>query len=280
MDDKLAALKDSLIEQFKGKARIEDLVEVIDEEFREIFDFFRQLRDERDLYHAVGKQLDGVGDIAVLTRKEAGQLAGDPVPIKVIEDETYRHFLVYKILKNTCDCTYPDIIKAFRMFWDKPLYYSEDPDYPATMIFDTGDLPGGTDTSPLFTTPLIKPAGVTLKLVARTTEAMPQVTLHLFSGLGYAVTVTELPFLERDIKYEGKVYLGCGIQSHDSTGLPALEREIDYGGKVYIGSGVQSHNSTGLPVVERSISYRAKAKSGSVVQSITQTPIGGVTIQS
>lgn len=253
MDDKLAALKDSLVEQFKGKARIEDLVEVIDEEFREIFDFFRQLRDERDLYHSVGKQLDGVGDIAVLTRKEAGQLAGDPVPVKVIEDENYRRYLIYKILKNTCDCTYPDIIKAFRMFWDKPLYYTEDPDHPATMIFDTGDLPGGTDTSPLFTTPLIKPAGVTLKLVARTTEAMPQVTLHLFSGLGYAVTVTELPFLERDIKYEGKVY---------------------------VGGGMQSHNSTGLPAVERNISYRAKVQSGSVVQSITQTPIGGVTIQS
>lgn len=226
MDDKLTTLKDSLVEQFKGKARIEDLVEVIDEEFQEIYEFFRQLRDERDLYHATGKQLDGVGDIAVLTRKEAGQLAGDPVPINVIPDETYRQYLIYKILKNTCDCTYPDIIKAFRMFWDKPLYYTEDPDHPATMIFDTGDLPGGSDTSPLFTTPFIKPAGVTLKLVARTKEEMPPVKLHLFSGLGYAVTVTELPPLERDI------------------------------------------------------SYRAEVQSGSVVQSITQTPIGGVTIQS
>ena len=48
-------------------------------ELQEVFDFFEQLRNERDVYHAIGKQLDGVGDIAVLTRKEAGQLAGDPI---------------------------------------------------------------------------------------------------------------------------------------------------------------------------------------------------------
>ena len=41
------------------------------------------------------------------------------------------------------------------MFWDRPLYYTEDPDEPATMIFDTGDLPGNVDTTPLFKTPLI-----------------------------------------------------------------------------------------------------------------------------
>ncbi len=222
MDDKMTTLKDSLVEQFKGKARIEDLVEVIDEEFQEIYEFFRQLRDERDLYHAKGKQLDGVGDIAVLTRKEAGQLAGDPVPINVIPDDTYRQYLIYKILKNTCDCTYPDIIKAFRMFWDKPLYYTEDPDHPATMIFDTGDLPGGSDTSPLFTTPFIKPAGVTLKLVARTKEEMPPIKLHLFSGLGYAVTVTELPPLERDISYRAEIQSGSVVQSITQTPIGSV----------------------------------------------------------
>lgn len=42
------------------------------------------------------------------------------------------------------------------MFWDRPLYYTEDPDEPATMIFDTGDLPGNVDTTPLFKTPLIR----------------------------------------------------------------------------------------------------------------------------
>ena len=146
MADFVSALKADLVEQFRGKENIEGLVEVIGIQLQAVYDFYEQLRNERDVYTAVGKQLDGVGDIAVMTRKEAGQLAGKPIPFEVIDDDTYRQYLIYKILKNTCDCTYPDIIKAFRMFWDRPLYYTEDPDEPATMIFDTGDLPGNHAT--------------------------------------------------------------------------------------------------------------------------------------
>lgn len=127
--DYAADMKKDLLEQFKGKPRIEALVEVMAEQMQDLFDFFEQLRNERDVYNSVGKQLDGVGDIAVLTRMEAGKLMGDPIPVDIIEDDLYRQYLIYKILKNTCDCTYPDIIKAFRMFWDRALYYSEDPKF-------------------------------------------------------------------------------------------------------------------------------------------------------
>ena len=168
MADFVTKLKEDLVEQFRGKANIEALMEVVGIQLQEVFDFYEQLRTERSVEKAVGKQLDGVGDIAVMTRKEAGQLAGNPIPFEVIDDDTYRQYLIYKILKNTCNCTYPDIIKAFRMFWDRPLYYTEDPEQPATMIFDTGELPGDVDTTPLFRTPLIRAAGVTLKLYART----------------------------------------------------------------------------------------------------------------
>ncbi len=82
------------------------------------------------------------------------------------------------------------------MLWDRPLYYTEDPDEPATMIFDTGDLPGNVDTTPLFKTPLIRAAGITLRLIARTTVEMETAWLRIRSGLGYAVTVTTLPVLE------------------------------------------------------------------------------------
>ena len=140
MDEYSIALKKELVEQFKGKANIEALVEVLGSELQEIADFYEQLRTERDLYRAVGKQLDGVGDIAVLTRQEAGKLAAYAGRGHETDDETYRKYLIYKILKNTCDCTYPEIIKAFRMFWDKPLYYSENPEYPAVMFLETGTL--------------------------------------------------------------------------------------------------------------------------------------------
>lgn len=279
MDKYSLSLKKELVEQFKGKPNIEALMEVIGSELQEVFDFYEQLRNERDLYNAIGKQLDGVGDIAVLTRMEAGQLTGNPIPIEVIDDDTYRKFLIYKVLKNTCDCTYPDIIKAFRMFWDKPLYYTEDPEQPATMIFDTGDLPGGTDTSPLFETPLLRAAGVTLKIIARTVEEMPRVTLHLFSGLGYAVTVTELPMLERNIDFGTKMFAGSGIQRVTEDTLPVLERKIDYGAKLYTGAGVQRIVQDMIPTTERSYRFRGGPRSGSAVQSIMETPIGGATIQ-
>ncbi|MFR5990242.1 MAG: hypothetical protein ACLUGP_07605 [Faecalibacterium prausnitzii] len=112
-------MKNDLVERFRGKANIEALMEVIGAQLQQVYDFYDQLRQDRGVHTAVGKQLDGVGDIVVMTRMEAGKLAGDPIPFEVIDDETYRRYLIYKILKNTCDCTYPDIIKAFRMFWDR-----------------------------------------------------------------------------------------------------------------------------------------------------------------
>ena len=86
MADFVSALKADLVEQFRGKENIEGLVEIIGIQLQAVYDFYEQLRNERDVYTAVGKQLDGVGDIAVMTRKEAGQLAGKPIPFEVIDD--------------------------------------------------------------------------------------------------------------------------------------------------------------------------------------------------
>lgn len=279
MADFVTKLKEDLVEQFRGKANIEALMEVVGIQLQEVFDFYEQLRTERSVEKAVGKQLDGVGDIAVMTRKEAGQLAGNPIPFEVIDDDTYRQYLIYKILKNTCNCTYPDIIKAFRMFWDRPLYYTEDPEQPATMIFDTGELPGDVDTTPLFRTPLIRAAGVTLKLYARTSVEMETAWLHIRSGLGYAVTVTELPTLEREIDYGAKVYARSGIQTITEDTLPGIERDYKLHHKIKLGTSFQRVSQDNLPFIERRISYGATLDSGSAVHSIMETPINGISIQ-
>ena len=279
MADFVTKLKQDLVEQFRGKANIEALMEVVGIELQEVFDFYEQLRTQRSVDTAVGKQLDGVGDIAVMTRKEAGQLAGNPIPFEVIDDDTYRQYLIYKILKNTCDCTYPDIIKAFRMFWDRPLYYTEDPEQPATMIFDTGELPGDVDTTPLFKTPLIRAAGVTLKLYARTSVEMDTAWLRLRSGLGYAVTVTQLPTLEREIDYGAKVYARSGIQTITEDTLPGIERDYKLHHKIRLGTSFQRVSQDELPPLEREISYAATLDSGSAVHSIMETPINGISLQ-
>ena len=276
MADYVATLKNDLVEQFRGKANIEALMEVIGAELQQVYDFYDQLQQDRGVHTAVGKQLDGVGDIVAMTRMEAGKLAGDPIPFEVIGDETYRRYLIYKILKNTCDCTYPDIIKAFRMFWDRPLYYKEDPAEPATMIFDTGEMDGTVDTTPLFTTPLLRAAGVTLKLYARTKTEMETGKLYILSGLGFAVTETLLPELERNIDYTARVYVGNGHQTISEDALPGVERDYKFGFKLHLGAGLQAVLESTMPEQDRKVSYDASVTSGSAVQSIMETKMADV----
>lgn len=278
MADFVTALKRDLVEQFKGKPNIQALMEVISEELQQVYDFYAQLRDYRDVQTAIGKQLDGVGDIVVLTRMEAGILAGDPIPFEVMGDDMYRQYLIFKILKNTCDCTYPDIIKAFRMFWDRPLYYREDPEQPATMIFDTGEMEGAVDTRPLFNTPLLRAAGVTLKLYARTKTTMETTKVYIASGLGFAVTVTDLPPVEREYDFQSKATLGGGFQRITEDTLPGIERDYKFGFKFSLGAGHQSISHDDLPFIEREISFASPVDSGSVVHSVMETPISGVSV--
>lgn len=279
MVDYVALLKSDLIEQFRGKPNIEAFVEVIGQELQEVYDFLYQLRNDRGVYNAVGKQLDGVGDIVALSRMEAGQLAGNPIPFDIIDDELYRQYLIFKILKNTCDCTYPEIIKAFRMFWDRPLYYSEDPEQPATMIFDTGELPGTVDTTPLFRTPLIRAAGVTLKLYARTSTPLDPAKVRILSGLGFAVTVTGLPIIERDYDFQSKVYVASNHGTVSEDTLPGYERAYKFEFSLGLGAKAQSVTHDTLPVLGRNIQNYAAINNGSAVHSVMETPINGSALQ-
>lgn len=271
--DYAADMKRDLLEQFKGKPRIEALVEVMAEQMQDLFDFFEQLRNERDVYRSVGKQLDGVGDIAVLTRMEAGKLMGDPIPVDVIEDDLYRQYLIYKILKNTCDCTYPDIIKAFRMFWDRPLYYSEDPQWPATMIFDTGEMQGWVDTRPLFTIPLLRAAGVTLRIYARTLTDMGTNTLYLYSGF-LGITETMLPEIEFKYKFDSNINIVTGYQTVSEDILPNADGERNFEFDLKLVSNDMSVSSSRTPNIENS--YEMTFNAGGAVNTVTETPINGM----
>ena len=306
MANYIDSMKKNLIEQFRDKPYIEALMEVLGSELQELYDFLVALSDEVDVNSAIGKQLDGIGDIVVLTRMEAGQLAGNPIPFEVIDDDTYRQYLIYKILKNTCDCTYPDIIKGLKMFWDRPLYYTEDLEQPATMIFDTGEMEGNVDTTPLFKTPLIRAAGITLKLYARTKIEMETVHLRIVSGLGYALTESILPVIELDYHFDSELHMRSGYITVTHDHLPGIERDYMFSSKLSVGASYSrvtndtlpaverdynlnfkmriggAHGSTSydeIPGLERRISYNSKIGAASAVHSILETPIGGVISQ-
>ena len=160
--DYIKKLKDDLVEQFNDKTNIKGICEVIGKQLDDLFLFFEQLRDERSINAAGGKQLDGVGDIVVLSRLEASQMDGT-VSASSMTDEQYRKYLIYKVLKNTCSCTYVDIMRAIGMFWDgPPLKYSESFDEPATIIFDLNIEKDIADMATAI--PYVKAGGVGLHL--------------------------------------------------------------------------------------------------------------------
>ena len=109
---------DDLPQQFQGKKYIEALISVFAKQLEDLYKVFKQLDTETDLDSAVGMNLDMVGDIVTLTRKEAGVLAGIDVEDPVISDERYRQFLKYQMLVNTNECTYRDLMDGLALLWD------------------------------------------------------------------------------------------------------------------------------------------------------------------
>lgn len=223
MADFIQKLRDDLVEQFRGQPNIEAVIYAVGRQLQEVSDFYDALRTQRSIEKAVGAQLDGAGDIVVLSRAEAGQLASITSPGEAVTDETYRRYITYKVLKNTNICTYWDIIRAFQMFWDRPLYYSEDPETPATMIFKTGVLPPGAAPENLLKAPIIKAAGVGVKVIATTqTEEMEG---HLFVGvaLGRGYTITRLPELLPDYHFTHTEKISVAAHNITKTTLPELK---------------------------------------------------------
>lgn len=223
MVDYFASLKADLVEQFKGQPNIEAVMEVIAEQLQDVADFYEDLRTQRSISTAVGSQLDGVGDIVVLSRAEAGELSSFVNPGEPINDETYRKYLFYKVLKNTNTCTYPDLIRAFRMFWEKPLYYHEDPEYPAVMFLDAGILSPEDHAENLLSAPIIKAAGVGIHITATTEAPEINTELHVTPFLGRGMAITTLPELEPVMPAAG-LYIAPVIgRGMSVTELPAIE---------------------------------------------------------
>jgi len=139
MDDRADYYSELMLdmpEQFKGQPNIAAYQKALASQLAEVREFFCQLLVLRTLRDAEGAQLDGIGGIVVLTRAEAMAIAQAADIYVPMDDETYRLYLAWKTNLNTSDCTHKEVYRALKMFWDKtPLYYSEDPAMPATIIY-------------------------------------------------------------------------------------------------------------------------------------------------
>lgn len=217
--------KDTL-EQFRGQPNIQVLHDALAKQLQDVYDFFMQLKLHRWIHDAVGKQLDGVGDIVVLSRAEASEYAKAAGLGDASDDEVYRKYLYYKVLKNTNNCTYPELIKAFRMFWEKPLYYSEDPEYPATMFLDTGILAPEDHAEDLLSSPIIKAAGVGIHITATTESPPVESDLHISPVPGRGMAITTLPELEPDTPATGLYVAPVIGHGMSITLLPPIEPDL------------------------------------------------------
>ena len=132
--DILNAWLEDLPQQFQGKEFIDGLISAFAKQLEEIQSVFDELDLQTDLDSAIGKNLDNVGTIVNLTRKDAGLLLKKINPNE-IDDNMYRAALKYKVLKNTCECTYYDIVNSIRYLWGVDyLVYTEPENRPATIL--------------------------------------------------------------------------------------------------------------------------------------------------
>jgi hypothetical protein len=225
----VAQLKSDLIEQFKGQPVIEALLEAIGKQLTEVYEYYTDLRESRSLETAVGNQLDGIGDIVVLSRMEAGELACYQKSVFVLDDEDYRYYIKNKIWKNNCNCTYADIIKGFKMFWTKPLYYSESIDEPATMILETEPMELNPEIERLSSAPIIKAAGVGLKVVIHIN--MPE-KIYMYAVAGEYDRETLTREIELIADGDAPVYIGIGASWTKYVDIKAAPYDAKLAGAV------------------------------------------------
>lgn len=155
-------------QQFLGKENIEVLIRAFARQLQELQQVFDDLDTELDIDLATGQNLDYVGTIIPLSRKEAGELVNQRFHEPVISDERYRQYLRYKMLKNTSDCTYYDIMKAIEILWDVDrAYYYEREDRPATIFIGLPEVGTDDEDQARGKPRIMKPAGVALFYTAR-----------------------------------------------------------------------------------------------------------------
>ena len=176
--------------QFRGKPKIEALCQCWDRQFEQIFSCLEQMKLIVDVDRAQGAQLDRIGDIVVLSRADAGLLAAQAgnLDFDVIDDVRYRKYLKYKILENTSNATYKDIISAIKMIWgaDK-IKYLENEEGPASL---TVSFPYHYTAGDVFILPPLTAAGVGIHVRAETELQPDPATLKSSAFTQNLVTCT------------------------------------------------------------------------------------------
>ena len=149
-------------EQYHDKKKIETLLKAFSKQMNELSDAFNAINKSTSIDEAQGVDLDYIGNIVSLVRKDIPALFKNTREIP-LDDSLYRQAIKYKALRNTCECTYEDIIASLSLLWKtEQLSYSEPKDRSATICIRMEDFDIDIEDPAASRTFAIKPAGVML----------------------------------------------------------------------------------------------------------------------
>ena len=149
-------------EQFRGKRRIETLIKAFSKQIDELLRVFDDMNKSTVIDTAKGANLDYIGNIVSLARKDIPLLFKNPREVP-LDDSLYRQAIKYKSLRNTSECTYEDIIASLSLLWKtEQLSYSEPPNKSATICIRMADFDIDIEDPATSRAFAIKPAGVAL----------------------------------------------------------------------------------------------------------------------
>lgn len=121
-------------QQFQGKKKISVLIRAFSRQMDEVMQVLSDLETKTSIEMADGQNLDYTGSIATMSRKDAHIVLRKNHNVE-ITDDVYRKVLLWKLIKNTSDCTYEDIMDSMSILWNTDnISYVENPARPATIF--------------------------------------------------------------------------------------------------------------------------------------------------
>lgn len=229
-------------QQFQDRPVIAALVRAFARQLDELYQVFDDLMRMRSVDTAQGAQLDGAGDIVVLSRSDAMRLIKGAITYDIIDDEHYRHYIRYKILKNTSTCTYYDIIAAIQMLWGaEDIEYYENPMEPATMTITFPEPDGAVELDDI---PPIKAAGVGVHIRA---TSRVKVNQNLYAGSVFR-TLEQVRFhpAEQKPKIRQTLYSGCRAMLMERIRVQPRAAPVEHHQKIYAGGAAMLYERVSI----------------------------------
>lgn len=121
-------------QQFVNKTNFNILLMAFSKQLDEIYSTLKDIDDLTDVNTATGKNLDYIGSILSMTRKQAAVILRSTED-ELLDDERYRKVLQYKAIKNVSDGTYADIMESTISLWGaNNILFEEPKNRPATFL--------------------------------------------------------------------------------------------------------------------------------------------------